>query len=595
MNDHSVNHTSILTVERVAVAAAILFFLVMVGMQLNKRLQFDEVEWPPQAMGILRHGVPVIYFGEDSFVRRYPYELIGESAHWGLWHPPLYLYTMATVFAVLGSSTESARFLGVLTAFLTIGLTALLARQFAPKREGRAGAIVALALVLTLTSPFFIQGILYLDIDNTILMPLVLFFLYLGQRFGLIETLTARRLLVLSLVFTLTLWAKLTTPLLLLAALGASYAIRRRWRAAVNIVGVGVIGSVMFAVTWLGYAFLAHVPADFPIRFTFLQKAAMLTQGASGLSRPNAVGHLLTYLTPPFAVLTGIAAIWALSLVYRKRSMVAEWAWAVAIALVVLPVGYTIWVPAVSGKYKLPMVPMGAVLGAYVIVTRLGKYGRTILLPALVLGVICLLYYAVMVPDLYFVPSTLGRLNGDITQRFLTDPRLVSWALSPLPLLVGPVLLRFFAKPEGWLDRIILTALVATVTLGVSQNIKSAVADYSPLSFSVQPKFYEAVDRVSQLCDGGIVLAPKDIGYYLYGHCRVIPMDESEIFVFRSDDDMVEVLKSTPEIRWSVDSLNYPSLREYPKAQAYLATEFDQVDVVGDFKIYGRRVPASAR
>ena len=62
-------------------------YLCVAGRYLDRPLRFDETEWPVQAGGILRHGVPKVLYGEEKMLWLSPFR--GYDAHYGMWHPPL--------------------------------------------------------------------------------------------------------------------------------------------------------------------------------------------------------------------------------------------------------------------------------------------------------------------------------------------------------------------------------------------------------------------------------------------------------------------------------------------------------------------------
>ncbi len=72
-------------------------------------MRFDETEWPPQAIGILKHGVPKLLYSEESVRWATSNMYYGFDAHYGMWHPPTYLYSVAVTAQLFGTGTVAMR------------------------------------------------------------------------------------------------------------------------------------------------------------------------------------------------------------------------------------------------------------------------------------------------------------------------------------------------------------------------------------------------------------------------------------------------------------------------------------------------------
>src|SRR5690242_21278329 len=88
-----------------AFAAAALVFAANAARYLPSPLRFDETEFARQAGGILKHGTPFLYYPEDSRVRTRPF-FNYTSAYYGMWHPPVYLYSLAASARFFGTRSE---------------------------------------------------------------------------------------------------------------------------------------------------------------------------------------------------------------------------------------------------------------------------------------------------------------------------------------------------------------------------------------------------------------------------------------------------------------------------------------------------------
>lgn len=89
-------------------------FVILVTAQAGKKFVLDEIEFPVIAHTISNTGMPVYYCGEA-----YPKML-------GLYHPPLYIYSLAGFIKVFGYSENTVRIFGIICTLSTALLCLLL-------------------------------------------------------------------------------------------------------------------------------------------------------------------------------------------------------------------------------------------------------------------------------------------------------------------------------------------------------------------------------------------------------------------------------------------------------------------------------------
>lgn len=251
---------------------------VLFGASAWKPFHLDSMDLPAVAKANTETGVPVYYRGE------------GNPRHLGLYHPPLYSYAIAGWTMIFGFGEAQIRMFGFLCVLLQgwvvleIGRTLLgvsAARQAAPW-----------FWVLFLLNPYTLQSAGIPDIDTTIYGPLlsgiVLLTLRMSWRDGVrredrIRSWEYGWLIVL---FTLALWAKLTTVLvlfpfvflLLLPRFGIGGAARTA--AAVFLGGAGA-----FLATYYVYGLVTDLDVSYSFSFivdTFLRRGSSGTGGFLG-------------------------------------------------------------------------------------------------------------------------------------------------------------------------------------------------------------------------------------------------------------------------------------------------------------------------
>src|SRR3954471_570797 len=163
------------------VTVALCFYLFNVAHYVGQPLRIEESEWPQMSRAVYEHGIPEIPADENHRVRLLPDFSVERVTYVGLWHPPLYLYTLAGAMAISGpDATTSLRLVGALGLLCSCALLFLLAREIAPRQALRLGA---LSVGLLLIHPYAIQGSLFLDIDTGIYAPTFLLFIWLLVRF----------------------------------------------------------------------------------------------------------------------------------------------------------------------------------------------------------------------------------------------------------------------------------------------------------------------------------------------------------------------------------------------------------------------------
>jgi glycosyltransferase involved in cell wall biosynthesis len=179
-----------------------------------------------------------------------------------IWHPLLYVGLLVTVGKIFGPHLICFRFLGV--AFLLLDLYLIKKLCFCMVSNQRQGRFLTLfSCALFLMMPFTLKGGVHIDIDNSVLPPLLLFFAYTFVQYE--QTAGKKKIkfaLIACLVMIAALWAKLTTPLLIPIAMSMYYFARRdRLKAFLNPLLLTFIAISFFLVTWYVFCIWAKFPA----------------------------------------------------------------------------------------------------------------------------------------------------------------------------------------------------------------------------------------------------------------------------------------------------------------------------------------------
>jgi hypothetical protein len=243
--------------------AIVAIFILLIFAQANKKFVLDEVDFPAVAKTISQTGMPYEYRGEN------------ESKALGLWHPPLYAYSLGAFVKVFGANENMVRAFGMCCTLLS-ALLCLLIYNVRIRTTGKViNPISTIFLSLFLFHPYTIANTTLPDIDSTILPVTFLAFIY-----GLARKLwssdvkgppewSANDTVFIAILFALNLWAKLTTPLVLIPLLLViiyieGFSLRRSILIASS---VAILGAIFFLVTYALYCYLFSLPYDYTFRF----------------------------------------------------------------------------------------------------------------------------------------------------------------------------------------------------------------------------------------------------------------------------------------------------------------------------------------
>lgn len=246
---------------------SIVAFATLSVLQAGEPLHLDNMDFPAAAKATAQTGQPRYYRGEEL------------PTLCSLYHPPLYIYLLAGWFRVFGAGAVQARLFGALCAILFCWQTIWISRSLlgAPSK----GVDWALWPVFLLQA-YTLQSAAILDIDTSVYGPLLLGLAgaaaWVGRRRDR-ATVGGWEVALLAALLALTLWAKLTTVWLVVAALPLLLWPRlRRWRAFAVSAAVSLFGVGLFLATYFAYCRLVQVSPLYT--FGFLAQSFLRGGGA---------------------------------------------------------------------------------------------------------------------------------------------------------------------------------------------------------------------------------------------------------------------------------------------------------------------------
>jgi 4-amino-4-deoxy-L-arabinose transferase-like glycosyltransferase len=335
-----------------------LIYVVLVAVQLNRPLMYDDANFALAARAVAETGLP--YGNQGWMSERGDFS---QREQWALWHPPLYVYLEGLLARVGGWTPPVLRLLGLLGGLSAAVLTYLLAMDVTRGPPAMRQVAGSAAASLFLLCPLVVQSSLVLDIDFALLLPLTLLFVWLYPR---LEA-TTLRWLWLAPLFALLLWAKMTNPLPLIVVAVVWQVLRGHpIRAVRHLVGIGVAGSALFGASWLLVGRWLGFPLDMPFGVNLVQWQDSAEVARYAYTSP---GAFIEGLQPTVLWLgPGLAALGLVGMAVRTAYLTRRWRFARADLLVgllaVLVLGYVNKYAGWFPKYQVGLAPLLACLAA---------------------------------------------------------------------------------------------------------------------------------------------------------------------------------------------------------------------------------------
>jgi len=509
-----------------AAAFAVAFYAVNALHYGDMPLRIEENEWPPMAQAIVDSGKPVIVAEDSHRVRFLPDLRIDPSPFVGAWHPPLYQYTLAAAAVVAGEDASNGlRAIGVLGLLASALMLLLIAREVTPRWRLIGGVAAGLLIV----HPYAIQGSLFLDIDNSIYAPLALLAMWLAIRFSRSEgALAPAQVLALGAALALVGWAKLTTTIALVGVLALWWVLARRpfRRSIVEALAFVAAGAATFAVTYGLWCAAVGIPFTYTFDVTFAQKSGRLL--SDWWLVDNASHWHLRWLGGAVLVL-GLAylvdLVRHLIATGRPRELDLLFLFGVGVLL-----NYVLASPTdgtYQGKYAFPALAALLLPITWMLLRERGEHASVAQwLAAAAIGVVA----AVAMPDVLVNLSVNGAYGA-----WSVDLLVVAGcaaALGAAWLLGGR---------RGFTGGVVLVLAL----LLVAQGVRSYRSDHSPMYPIPDTSDFRAAaaDLNASTEPGEVVIAPKDLGFYVDG--RVV---EGEDAFARGDVLLAAAIRRYPQI-----------------------------------------------
>ena len=538
--------------------AIVVVYLALALVQVDQSFVIDEMEFPRLAEAVAETGRPVYYRGEES------------PTHLGVFHPPLYGYTLGGWIGLFGFSEVAVRLFGVLLMIATawIGTRTVKLLELA----GRWGHPLFLSLFLL--HPYVIQSSLLPDIDGTVLLFATVLLFYELTRVARTEESVGSSAMRLGLALALALASKLTS-VIVIPALFVGILLGRGLRRALLLTGLStLVGGVVFLTAWWALASIADLPFAFPFEFT-------IQSGLKGGVSQAGIGELLRRLVPAPPTIYWLGVLLPTMAVVGTGILLAQWKShphrRVALMFSLWSFGAIAFFSMISGppfgfpKYFIAAIPTMAIVGTVPVDMALDQ--PTSRSSARWLGLVLVV-----------------ALAGLSAWRFvrISDDGPYAWPgylwTVALVAVAALVLASVIRRRDMWLLTLPVAALLtATLSYNMGMAAVQAVDERSVRYFPDEIGFDETVDRLQELvAPNDPILAPKDIGSATYNRYH----EEEQLFL---DLDLLAEVLADEDVEYAVvrKGRDY-SFLVFPEAEPIIENEMDLFDEIGDFRIYKR-------
>jgi 4-amino-4-deoxy-L-arabinose transferase-like glycosyltransferase len=509
-------------------ALAFVFYLVNAVHYAKLPLRIEESEWPPMAKAIYETGKPEIAADETHRIRFNENLEIDQSPMIGAWHPPLYLYTAAASMTVLGTdSPYRLRAVGITALLCAAVLLLLIAREV----TSRWRLIGGVAAILLLIHPFAIQGSTFLDIDTQLYAPVVLLAIWTAIRLAKRqEALGPLQILAIGATLALVTWTKMTTSIMLAGVLIAWWLLSRRpfRRALLEAVAFTATGVALFFSTYGLWCLLTDIPFSYTFNVTFVQKSNRLF--SEWIVVDHAVHWHLRWLAAGFVILMLVYLGDMLrNFVSQRRLRPLDLPFLFGLGVLVTYVFLSPTDGTYQGKYVYPALPALMLPISWMLLRESAKQNvRLLLWPAAVaIGIVAVLILPDQITGLAEFNVHYGSWGYEL------EFAAVAGAALGLAWLLGGR--RGFGRG----------VVVVLAILFVGQAVHSYRANTSPMyPIPDTGDFLAAVHDIErETAKGDIVIAPKDMGFYVKG-----PVIEGEDTFARGDALTAAAIRRYPNI-----------------------------------------------
>lgn len=507
-----------------------------------------------------------------------------------IWHPFLYQSLLILTGKIFGPELLKLRLIGLVCLVIDLYLIRKIANLLVDnQREGRV--LTFLAYLLFLLIPLTIDGALHIDIDNTVMTPLLLAFFVFFIRYEQAENKqTARHalLMLMLVIMPLMLWSKLTTPLAVPAAVGLYYLIKKQIVKALALpILLLIVGGGIFMVTWYLFCYYFNLPF-----LWVFERYVMLTSSTAGTSATSGfMYHIRQIAMIAFWFNTTMVLLWlgCVFSVIRKsllgKAIAAPLLFAVVLSVIAGMV--YLFIGAISfglAKYHFPLTALIAIIIAYCTYPLLDKLSiRTAVLSIPIILVVAIVYFFVEDP-LYLL--TRG-LKLQAIENLSFQPVLIRLFIIFIFYLLPCVAGLFFVMKSKFRQASGILILLALAQM-IGFNFHKSLSDYHTAhgyGYYGAAETYKKISSAKSVCfSEGMIIEP-------YGPLPTYRVDQAK-YLNTSEKFKAYIAKSQPDavvFGAPFDMISQmQNVYVKPEFHAFMQQSY-KLDSIGDYYIYFKK------
>lgn len=476
--------------------AVLLVFSVLSSSRIQQSVSWEELSLLPITADVFNAGLQKTLISE----KKVPYS-------WLFVHPPLYMYSILCAFALFGVHELSARFVGIFCGILTILLVFFATYVFVSGERLRRTRIASLVSLSYALAPTTIQAAALLQIDTTILIPIIL-----GIGICVAQYLRTKKfiwLVSLGISIALSFWARFSTPaviitLITLYCLISNLAVSTKFKVIITL----ICGIVVFLVSWflyckaLGISWLAafvytsNVVGNTAIHANVLQSVQNILYLGLWLGP-------ITLLTIVIILIRGVG----LFLQTKRRPDAASMFLLCSLAVII---GYSITMGSHHGypRYYHPIFPFIYIGTGLMLSRERGLFPEAPKLTIIFL-LVFLMQLIIVKDPLYIIRFTLREAAVFAPEEAAVIVKNLVLRFSLFTLLCTSLL--YFIRPLS-INTLIGFLVVCSVSSSIGITFSQSLAPYHTGFSYGEQGIQEVVCQIRPLADRGyIIVAPNEV------------------------------------------------------------------------------------
>lgn len=465
-------------------AAALIYFSIAF-FSLNKPLTMDQA-------------IPTAW--NAGAIANYGWDALGDAdTDYEVAHPLLYQNLLALSFAVFGESEVAARLVGLLCVLAVLWVIVRLSMLIYSGR--RAVAVGGIAALLYAVNPFVVQQSLLVEQQTTVLPLALSLFIYYLYKTDFSTSL--KSIFGLSSLFALCIWAKELSPFFLLIALAPFMCFYRGFRqACILTISVGVLGVILFAISWSIYCAATGIdPLSF-VEFTIEKKLLnpeYHDQKASFWKFARYTAKWISFVTPAFVLLFLLAAIARMMDFIKRRERIQRidfiWLYLAVYVFITNVLMYG------TLRYQYPLYSMAAIVVSAYVYDLIEFATRRQVIFSIGAGILLAIFVALLITDAHQLKYSHYFLH---------------WVVFPLTLCALTTLTCRVSMLSG--KYLGLTAVCFLVTTNLAMGIQQSKPYSTAVSWEGdygEEGFFETLVFLEENLGSSTPILRKDFGYYL--------------------------------------------------------------------------------